>query len=129
MKQLINFIALITLTFAPLVVQAEESDITCSNSVAFDLAYQAKQEYEQKLGAIPGVIKIGIETCSETESFGVTSDRWQCGVYLWFSDDNVREVFHQTTGVWGGKLQMTGGQAVPICSRTAQQVTTKDGPF
>jgi hypothetical protein len=110
--------------------EVNTEDLSCTNSVAFDLAYDAGQEYAQAINNIPGVLKIEIGTCSDIESKAVTSTQWKCGVFVWFENEMQREVFHQTTSLWGGSLKLKGGgDEVPVCSRTVQQLTSKGGPY
>lgn len=109
--------------------EVQVEDHTCLNSQAYDLAYEAGQKYAQTINNIPGVLKIEIGTCSENESKAVTSAQFKCGVFVWFENDTQREVFHQTTSLWGGLLKLDNGTDVPVCSKIVQQMTSKSGLY
>jgi hypothetical protein len=129
MKTLINLTVATTLTICSTTAFSDEKDQTCNSSEAYDLAYQAMQEYEQKFINIPGVLKIEIESCNDLESKGVSKGKVQCGIYLWFADEATKESFYQTTNVWSGKVKVSNGKSVPVCSSLAPQVTNKGGIF
>lgn len=132
MKKIVTLIAYFMMWGLIVEAQPEETpteDQTCLNSKAYDLAYEAGQKYAQKINNIPGVLKIEIGNCSEAESMAVTSSEFKCGVFVWFENDIQREVFHQTTSLWGGLLKLDNGVDVPFCSKIVQQMTSKGGLY
>lgn len=128
MKKLISSVALTAIVITSPALYAEKSDDNCTNSSAYDLAYEAKHQFEKTLNDIPGALKIEVETCNEEESYGVTAGNMQCGVFVWFEDEDKRAQFHHTTSLWGGKLKLANGQTVPVCSKASLQLMSK-GPY
>jgi hypothetical protein len=114
--------ALLCMGFSSFSLQSFATDNSCDNSFQKQAADSAMLVLNQTVQAIPGVIRVEIESCSEMESPAVTPEMgFTCGVFLWFSSAEAREVFSASSKIWNGAyvVDINGTLVtVPICSRT-----------
>lgn len=96
---------------------ASEADPCGAFPESVKIAQDAGKIHEKKLAAIPGVIAMEVDNCSELESVAATETKWVCGLFVWFKDSKSRAVFHATNALWGGYLSLPFGKQVPLCSR------------
>jgi hypothetical protein len=120
---ILNFLVISSAAYA-----VEKIDKSCDDPSSYDLAYKANQEFNNILENVPGAINIEIETCNEFESYAISAGKLQCGVSVWFSDEKLRDEFHQKSREWQGKLKLADGSLAPVCSRVSLQLMSK-GPY